>query len=85
MAVGRGIGRCGRSCGAERQARRAQVSKLAGSQALRERVETDLQMRYSPEQIAGRLRIDYPDDPGMRVHHETIYRDLFVQARWPTR
>lgn len=66
---------------AERQARRAQVSKLAGSQALRERVETDLQMRYSPEQIAGRLRIDYPDDPGMRVHHETIYRDLFIQAR----
>src|SRR6478735_8793064 len=66
---------------AEREARRAQDSKLAKNQALRERVEADLQMRYSPEQIAGRLRVDYPDQPEMRVHHETIYRDLFVQAR----
>ena len=66
---------------AEREARRGQESKLAKSPALRERVEADLQALYSPEQIAGRLRVDFPDDPEMQVHHETIYRDLFVQAR----
>jgi IS30 family transposase len=25
--------------------------------------------------------VDYPDDPEMQVHHETIYRELYVQAR----
>ena len=66
---------------AEREARREQPSKLAKNPALRERVEADLQALYSPEQIAGRLRLDYPDDPEMRVHHETIYREIFVQSR----
>lgn len=66
---------------AEREARRPQESKLAKNPRLRERVEKDLQALYSPEQIAGRLRVDHPDDPEMQVHHETIYRDLFIQAR----
>ena len=38
-------------------------------------------MRWSPQQIAARLVVDYPDDPEMRVSHETIYQSLFVQAR----
>ena len=66
---------------AEREARRPQASKLARNQVLRERVEKDLQALCSPEQIAGRLRVDYPDDREMQVHHETIYRELFVQPR----
>jgi len=41
----------------------------------------DLEAYLSPEQIAGQLRREYPDDPEMRVHHETIYRELFVQGR----
>ena len=36
---------------------------------------------WSPEQISARLKIEYPDDPGMRVCHETIYQSLFVQTR----
>jgi len=36
---------------------------------------------WSPEQIAGWLKIQYPDDPSLRVSHETIYRSLFIQAR----
>lgn len=66
---------------AELEARRPKQGRLAANPALRERVEADLQARYSPQQIAGRLRRDFPDDPEMWVHHETIYRDLFVQSR----
>jgi IS30 family transposase len=36
---------------------------------------------WSPEQIAGRLRLDFPDDESMRVCHEAIYQSLFVQGR----
>ena len=37
--------------------------------------------RYSPEQIVGRLRHQFPDDPQMRVSPETIYQSLYVQSR----
>ena len=36
---------------------------------------------WSPEQISARLRLDFPDDPSMRVSHEAIYQSLFVQGR----
>lgn len=35
----------------------------------------------TPEQIAGRLRRQFPDDPEMRVSAETIYQSLYVQSR----
>jgi IS30 family transposase len=38
-------------------------------------------LEWSPEQISIRLKVDYPDDPEMRVSHETIYQSLFIQAR----
>jgi transposase, IS30 family len=44
-------------------------------------VERDLVKKYSPEQIAGRLRVEFPDDPEMWVSHETIYQSLYVQSR----
>jgi IS30 family transposase len=48
---------------------------------LRKHVEHDLEKRYSPEQIAGRLRLAFPDDPEMWVSTETIYQSLYVQSR----
>lgn len=36
---------------------------------------------WSPEQIARRLHIDYPEDPTMRISHEAIYQSLYIQGR----
>jgi len=36
---------------------------------------------WSPEQISGRLHLDFPDDASMRVSHEAIYQSLYVQGR----
>ena len=36
---------------------------------------------WSPEQIAHRLGIDYPEDPTMRISHEAIYQSLYIQGR----
>jgi IS30 family transposase len=35
---------------------------------------------WSPEQIANRLTVDFPDDKGMRISHEAIYQALFIQG-----
>src|SRR5271157_2546186 len=48
---------------------------------LREVVASKLILDWSPEQISGWLKTEYPNDERMRVSHETIYRSLFIQAR----
>jgi IS30 family transposase len=48
---------------------------------LQKMVASKLILDWSPEQISGWLKIQYPDDESMRVSHETIYRSLFIQAR----
>ena len=63
------------------RASRPKPSKLHTNLKLRRQVEEDLRRRYSPEQIVGRLRRQFPDDPQMRVSAETIYQSLYVQAR----
>jgi IS30 family transposase len=54
---------------------------LAVNRRLRNIVASKLILDWSPEQISGWLRTQYPDDQRMRVSHETIYRSLFIQAR----
>ena len=63
------------------RASRPKPSKLATHPPLRETVEKSLTERHSPEQIAGRLRLDFPDDPQMRVSTETIYQSLYQPSR----
>ena len=63
------------------RASRPKPAKLATNLALRAKVEQDLKRRYSPEQIAGRLRREFPDDAEMWVSTETIYQSLYVQSR----
>jgi IS30 family transposase len=88
--VSREMNRCGgrgryRAHAAERvawgRARRPRPSKLELCRELREVVIERLGRDHSPQQIAGWLRLQYPDNEQMQVSHETIYRALYVQAR----
>jgi len=65
---------------AEARARRPKRRKLEHP-PLQELVQAGLVKRWSPQQIARRLRRDFPDDEAMQASHETIYRALFVQGR----
>jgi transposase, IS30 family len=66
---------------AQDRARRPKPAKLAVNGRLREQVQNRLTDEHSPEQIARRLRVDFPDDAEMRVSHETIYQSIYVQGR----
>jgi transposase, IS30 family len=66
---------------ARRHVLRPKLSKLQRSSALCERVLDDLESWWSPQQIAARLRRDFPTDPEMWVSHETIYKSVFVQGK----
>ena len=44
-------------------------------------VKAHLQKNWSPEQIAGTLRLMHPDKPAQRVSHETIYHTLYAMPR----
>lgn len=63
------------------RASRPKPAKLHTNMALRTVVEEDLAKKYSPEQIAGRLRVQFPNQEEMRVSPETIYQSLYVQSR----
>jgi IS30 family transposase len=63
------------------RAGRPKPAKLHINRRLRQIVERDLARRYSPEQIAGRLRVKFPANPEMWVSTETIYQSLYVTSR----
>jgi IS30 family transposase len=60
---------------------RPKPTKLSRCPRLCAAVEAGLLKRWSPQQISATLRLEHPDDPGMRVSHETIYKALYIQAR----
>jgi IS30 family transposase len=63
------------------RAKRPKATKLGQQPALRLFVENGLELDWSPEEICGRLLVEFPDDVSMRVVPETIYQALFVQGR----
>jgi IS30 family transposase len=63
------------------RARRPKPTRLAANGVLRERVIEDLTRLWSPEQIAGRLKLEFPEDPEMWVSHETIYKSVYIEGR----
>lgn len=60
--------------------KRCRAGKLEATQ-LRGEVIARLNQRFSPEQVAGELRLVFPDQPEMQVSHETIYQALYVQGK----
>ena len=63
------------------RALRAKPCNLAHRPRLCHTIAEKLERKWSPQQIAGWLKREHPDDEGARVSHETIYRSLFIQAR----
>ena len=63
------------------RALRPKTCRLACHAELRWRVAQKLALQWSPKQIAGWLKQQFPADQGMQVSHETIYRSLFIQTR----
>jgi len=61
--------------------RRPKRCKLASNWRLARLVAAKLKKNWSPEQIAGWLKAEYPRDERYHVSHETIYQSLFIQAR----
>ena len=61
--------------------RRPKSCRLATSPLLQQIVASKLALEWSPAQVAGWLKLEFPDQDTMRVPHETIYRSLFIQAR----
>ena len=66
---------------ADQRARRPKERMLASDRRLCEHVQDRLDAKDSPEQISRRLALLFPDDPAMRVSHETIYQCLYVPGR----
>jgi IS30 family transposase len=88
--ISREVGRHGgrgryRATAAQREtrwrARRPKKRKLLRCPELAARVTDGLERRWSPGQIAVRLRREFPDEPEARVSHETIYASLYCQGK----
>ena len=63
------------------RAKRPKRCKLACHQSLARIVAKKLRSQWSPQQIAGWLKREHPDNEDYQVSHETIYRTLFIQSR----
>jgi len=66
---------------AQERARRPKPAKLAVNSGLREWVQGKLELKWSPEEVSARLKLEFPERAEMRVSPETIYQSLYVQGR----
>lgn len=65
----------------ERRRRESRPRAKRGNRILMNEVEQRISLDHSPEQIAGRLRLEYPEDPLMHVSHETIYQHIYERIQ----
>jgi IS30 family transposase len=66
---------------AQKRRRDACFSPKLGNPILLEDIERRIRQDHSPEQIAGRLKLDHPNEPALRVSHETIYQHVYAESR----
>jgi IS30 family transposase len=63
------------------RALRPKPCRLALHRKLRWRVAQKLALQWSPEQVSGWLKQEFPTDQDMQISHEAIYRSIFIQTR----
>ena len=68
---------------AKKRSRRPKASRLSINAKLRRVTAAKLSEDWSPEQVAGWLRLKHPDDPSMWISHEAIYRALYLRGGGP--
>lgn len=66
---------------AKRMAKRPKLALLERFPELKQLVIDKLELKWSPEQISGWLRVEYSRRKKMQISHETIYKSLYVRAR----
>lgn len=66
---------------AKRQKKKGRSKKLNGNPPLQTYVYEKLRREWSPEEIAMRLKKEYPQDMAMRISHETIYQHLYCLSK----
>lgn len=66
---------------AEKRKQQAKPRKLDTDQGLKDYVYEKLREEWSPEEIAKRIKLAYPEDMTMRISHETIYEHLYCLPR----
>ncbi len=66
---------------AKRMAKRPKPGVLEVNPELRQIVMSKLELKWSPEQISGWLRVEYSRKKHMQVSHETIYKSIYVRAK----
>lgn len=57
------------------------TDKISIHKKLRVYVFKGLLSQWTPEQIAGKLKLDFPNDPIMSISHESIYRYIYTQPQ----
>ncbi|HEX9503939.1 MAG TPA: IS30 family transposase [Patescibacteria group bacterium] len=65
----------------EMRHRQKQLKQLEKNEQLRNYVLERLRLKWSPEEIAKRLKVDYSEDMTMRISHESIYAYLYCLPR----
>ncbi len=61
--------------------KKGRKKKLDSNSVLKEYVYEKLRLEWSPEEIAQRTKVEYPQDTSMRISHETIYQHLYCLPR----